>query len=154
MSKPKSPTNSTSVKAPRNREALIAEVGKLFGQMIEFHEAGDGAESTDVRLCWSVTATRGENVPMAKISGIITLPDFVSDSQIHLAPERITNELISKIVIPTANKFQEFANDRALELTATDAAPGGDSPAPSRTTGLALPNPDDLAVEAELISGS
>jgi hypothetical protein len=134
----------------------MKDIGKVLGQILEFHESGDCADEDDVRISWNIDIKRGKDQQLVKTSGIVTMPGFVSDSQVHLSPERISDELISKIVIPTAHKFQDLANKRALDLTAPAPAPVGisETPQSTRTTGFALPDHDEVAVEAEIISGA
>ncbi len=129
---------------------LIAQMSAALAPLLQFHAAQKGAHEDDVRFFWDIRVLRGADTEFAHVTGSSTLSGLLSPSQLHLAAEKVGDEMISKIAAPIAGKFQELVNQAALAVKEDDqmellTAPVGAFPAP-------LESGDDLAVEAELIS--
>lgn len=120
----------------------------MLAPSIAFHAAADNAGEDDVRFMFEVRIIKGKDTFFGMVSGTSTLPGLVADSQLHLAVEKVSNEMITKVVGPVSGKFQDLANAKALAMLEIDSPR-----VPSKSIAIQPPSLDvDLAVEAEIIS--
>lgn len=128
---------------------MVGQMQSMLEPSLSFHADGAEANETDVRFLWDIRIVKGKDTFFGHVTGTSTMAGLLAESQLHLAVERVSNEMNSKVSGPVAGKFQDLANARALELLELDNPRQGSKP-------ISLPPPAsldlDLAVEAEIIS--
>jgi hypothetical protein len=75
------------------------------------------ASECDVTISWQVEAVRGKNKVLFSFTGVSTLNQLLAPEFVALAPDKVSDELIQKVVIPAASAFQIEANRVALEVS-------------------------------------
>lgn len=133
---------------------MMAQIQKLVASSLTPSAAFTNADKYDVRFLWEVKIIQGVDEPFGQVSGISTMPGLLDPVHLHRAVGLVNEEMVSKIVMPVAGKFQDLVNDKALEefqapdtaaRRAVDSLPPllGDEPDYSEA---------DLDVEAAVIS--